>query len=135
MNFDNLYARALGEWPKEIRFGRLRHHNLSTQTYSTRELFLLCEKIIAPHLNSPDEILMANLHDAIYIVLHDVAGHCTSIKLEQLRKESVRSKFEERLSPDRITKELSWTDDDRKLVKKYFKEVRKAKSKKAAKRQ
>jgi hypothetical protein len=124
MNFDKLYARALSEWPKEIKFGQLRHYNVSNQTYSTRDLWLLCEEITERNFNSADEVLINHLHDAIYIILHDLAGHCTNIKMSQVRKESVRSKFETRLiSANRIAKKLKWTDDDRKLVSAYLKKA------------
>lgn len=125
-DFESLFLRALHDWPGEVNFGVLQRHDPLDERYTIEGLYFLCDKIAEPYLGSIDEILMRNLHDAIYIVLHSAAPYCSDIKVSQLRKETVQSHFERMLAPASISKKNGWTDYDRELVKIYFKETQKA---------
>ncbi len=123
-DFESLFRKALRDWPDKIRFGSLHREYPSDETYVVEDLYSLCDKAQQPYLGSTEEVLMRNMHDAIYSVLHDAAAHCSYIQLNQLRKDAVRENFELRLAPDRVSKENGWTSDDSKLVKTYFEATR-----------
>lgn len=122
-DFETLLHKALNEWPKEMSFDLLYQSNSSESRYSVKGLFELCEKITKPYLGTADEILMRNLHDAIYGVLHGLAAFCDRVNLKQLRKEAVQRDFENRLEYCQKQKNAGWTNEDRKLIGEYFKDT------------
>jgi len=119
--FTSLLRKALNDWPKEITFGPLYRSNFSERRYTVKKLFPLCEKIIKPYLGTSDEILMRNLHDAIFVALHSLAAFSERINLQQLRKEAVQREFEARLRHCYKQKDAGWTNEDKKRIREYFK--------------
>ncbi len=119
--FTILLRKALNDWPKEITFGSLYQSNSPENRYTVKKLFPLCEKIIKPYLGTGDEILMRNLHDAIFVVLHGLAAFCERVNLQQLRKEAVQQEFEARLRYCQNQKDAGWTKEDKRRIREYFK--------------
>lgn len=119
--FTSLLRKALNDWPKEITFGPLYRSKPSENRYTVKKLFPLCEKIIKPYLGTGDEILMRNLHDAIFVVLHNLAAFSARINLQQLRKEAIQQEFEARLRYCHKQKDAGWTKEDKRRIREYFK--------------
>ena len=71
---------------------------------------------------TPEEVIMRNLHDAIYEVLHGVAAYTTRVKMSELRPEAIRIRFERRLQKGMEMPEIGYSSEDIELVKKYFSE-------------
>ena len=122
-DFSTLLNKALDDWPKEINFGPLLHQTPGTSLYSVKGLYRLSDEISKPYLGASDEVLMRNIHDAIYEVLHDAAASCIRINLKQLRAETIQRSFESRLEYCLKQKNAGWTNNDKKLISKYFKDT------------
>jgi hypothetical protein len=139
-DFDTLFKKALKEYPPEIKFGPLIRYDKVQERYHTQNLYKFCDGLGLHYMGTYEEVLMRNIHDAIYIILRGAALYCTSLRTSQIRKETVQARFESRLAPEYISPENRYTDEDRRLVKLYFKQtkavqaaqkkIQKAKSKK-----
>lgn len=124
-DFNSLYSRALKEWPQKIEFGHLRNFD-KKNGYIVEGLFETYSEKETLYLGDPEEVLMRNLHDAIYCILYDTATYCSTINLDQLRKETVKSKFESLLDSSYIE---NYSDEDKALVKQYFDQTLKTQEK------
>jgi hypothetical protein len=110
--FEELYARAIGEWPKEIRLKVIP----SGRTYTVEGLTSLEDGIASEYMGHPQEVLYRTLHWTISKAIHEALATRVSIKLANLP--SLREKFAADL---KITLQSStWEDADRKVAKDYL---------------
>lgn len=140
--FKNLFARALKDWPQSLDlvletqefeeivptnegYDLVCYKNLpwdkSFKSYTVKDLYDFCENVGHKYIGHNEEILMRNLHDAIYYVLHNISKYFTHIEFKNLRPEIVQEKFEEGLKKGlEAPHELNWSERSIKLVQGYF---------------
>ena len=110
--FEELYARAIGEWPKEIRLKVIP----SGRTYTVGGLTSLEDGIASEYMGHPQEVLCRTLHWTISKAIHEALATRVSIKLANLH--SLREKFAADL---KVTLQSStWEDADRRVAKDYL---------------
>jgi hypothetical protein len=110
--FEELYARAIGEWPKEIRL----KVTPTGRTYTVEGLTSLEDGIASEYMGHPQEVLYRTLHWTISKAIHEALATRVSIKLAKLPP------LQERFAADlKITlKSSTWEDADRKVAKDYL---------------
>jgi hypothetical protein len=110
--FEELYARAIGEWPKEIRLKVIP----TGRTYTVHGLESLEDGIASAYMGHPQEVLYRTLHWTISKAIHEALATRVSVKLANLPP------LRERFAADlKITlKSSTWEDADRKLAKDYL---------------
>lgn len=94
LKFEILLARALKDWPSEVDLSILEKSGSDETRYTIKGLSDMENTIDERYYGAGDEILLRNLHSAIYTVLHKVAAHVTHVRLADLRLEAVRVSFE-----------------------------------------
>jgi hypothetical protein len=140
--FTNLYTKALKDWPESLDlkletqafdktvstdkgYDLVCYKNLpwdkSFDHYIVKDLYDLCENAEEKYFNSSEEILMRNLHMAIYYFIRKAAKYTTKFHLKDLRVESIQQDFDKRIK-DHLNKEdeKSWGTEAIQLVKDYF---------------
>lgn len=118
MQFDKLFKKALKDWPRKVLLKKIHYEG---EYYSVDKLFLHCEKVTKRYLGKPEEVIMRNLHDAIFVTLHSAAKYLLSVEISKLRRETIKNEFERRINLSWVSAEDGWTDEDRALVQQYFK--------------
>jgi hypothetical protein len=110
--FEQLYTRAIDEWPKEIRLKVIP----SGRTYSVEGLTSLEDGIASEYMGHPQEVLYRTLHWTISKAIHEALATRVSVKLANLPP------LQERFAADlKITLQSStWEDADRKVAKDYL---------------
>ena len=114
--FEELYSRALREWPAELRLPIREEPGL----HIVEGLTELERRISRPWVGHPEEVLMVNLHWAMAAAYHAAFKKQPSVKYEDLDVSRVRGKFEADLQSIQQGRTPSWTDDDRAIVARYF---------------
>ena len=110
--FEELYERAIGEWPKEIRLKVIP----SGRNYSVEGLTSLEDGIASEYMGHPQEVLYRTLHWTISKAIHQALATRVSIKLASLPP--LRERFASDL---KVTLQSStWEDSDRKVAKDYL---------------
>lgn len=125
--FKPLYERALKDLPEEIDFQGLISYTEDKTRYEVAGLKNIngsdYDEFANQYIGAVDEVLMRNMHDAICAALHAVAKFCTSIKLSNLREESVKEYFDNNLKIAMSRETLGWGESDKQLIDKYFKDT------------
>jgi hypothetical protein len=114
--FEELFARALREWPAELRLPIREEPGL----HIVEGLRELESKISKPWVGHPDEVLMVNLHWAMAAAYHAAFKKQPSVRHEDLDVSRVQEKFEADLKRIREGKIPTWTEDDRAIIARYF---------------
>ncbi|WP_153138729.1 hypothetical protein [Paraburkholderia agricolaris] len=122
LTFGDLFARALLEWPVEIDLGRLVRSAPASTSYTVRGLAEISDAIEARHIGTADEIIMRNLHYAIYRAVRDAAAYIVRIKMSDLRSDPIRYKFEEAIKDCMTNLDCGFLSIDIELGKRYFSE-------------
>ncbi|WP_157221517.1 hypothetical protein [Herbaspirillum sp. YR522] len=118
LKFNDLLVKAFLDWPQEIDLNPLVKGG--DERYSIKGLGQMSDAISKGYIGTSEEVMLRNLHDAIYEVLHGVAAYTTRIKISELRPEAIRIRFERRLQNALKMPELGYLSEDIKLVKRYF---------------
>ena len=117
--FENLFARALKDWPEEITFGKLIRYE--SPRFIIEGLGDLSDEIEHRYINHPEEIIMRNMHHCIYGELHDLAKKSLKEKMQDLNSEIVKKDFEDSLKYGLANPEnLNWSPRSIKMAKEYF---------------
>lgn len=119
-NFSDLLAKALLDWPDEIDLSPLMRSGNDPMRYSIQGLGQMSDSITERYIGTSEEVMLRNLHEAIYEVLHGAAAYTTRIRMSELRSEAIRSKFEKRLQNAMQIPELDYNPEDIQLIQKYF---------------
>lgn len=122
LNFNDLLNRAFLDWPSKINLSDLVKSGSESTRYSIKGLYEISEDVAARYIGTPEEVILRNLHDAIYEVLHGVSAYVTRIEMSELRREAIRSRFEARLHDGIKIPELNCSPEDIQLIKDYFSE-------------
>ncbi|KFX60639.1 hypothetical protein [Paraburkholderia fungorum] len=122
LRFNDLLARALLEWPDEIDLSTLLHRDAESGRYSVAGLYDTSDIREARYIGSDEEIVMRNLHNSIFGVLHDVAKYVTHTRLLYLRTEAVRLEFEGHLKACMEMPDLGYPPAAIELGRRYFAE-------------
>jgi hypothetical protein len=118
--FDDLLEKAISEWPEEIDLSVIKNADEELNRFTVAGLGPLAEKIESHHIGKPKEVIMRNLHQAIFSAAHDIARFCTKIKIENIRKEMIKIDFEDRLRDALTNQGLGWGKEDMELIQEYF---------------
>lgn len=116
--FPILFERALQDWPPIIEMRRLERAD--AENYSVLGLALQVDNIADSYIEDPEEIIMRNLHTAIFSSIHSAAKYSVLMEIRHLRSSAVRANFHERLRKAVCIKALKWTQADIALVDRYF---------------
>lgn len=116
--FPILFERALRDWPQIIELSQLELPD--TKHYSVLGLALQADNIADKYIGDPEEIILRNLHSAIFSSIHSAARYSVLIEIRYLRPSAVRANFHERLRKAVDISALNWTEADIALVHKYF---------------
>lgn len=142
LKFENLFKKALSEWPNELKLDLEdqilkemrptdKGYDLyiyetipwdgNREEYVVKDLYDLCEKIEDPHLDTEEEVIWRHVHDAISRVINELSLFTIHIILKNLRVELVKQEFEGLLkkileNPQRC----DWRPQDIDLIEKYF---------------
>jgi hypothetical protein len=112
MDFDQLYADALGAWPREV--------TLPVRSFVTGHLVDgltdLEHSIAAQWAGSPHEVLMVTLNWTILRAVHAEFATRQSVIMAELP--SVRERFEAELRL--LLQRPQWKESDRKIIREYF---------------
>lgn len=120
LNFSILLTRALLDWPKEIDLAALTRSSPDTTRYSIEGLYGMAEKVDERYYDTPEEIILRNMHGAIYEVLHAAGAYVTHVRISDLRSEAIRTSFERHLRECMSRPALEYTAEDIELGGKYF---------------
>lgn len=118
ISFENLYQRAIRDWPDIIDVSSLTWNKDSYQL--SKDAQDIVDSIEEKYIGCTDEILIHGLQITIFILVHKIALNCTVVRPSEIRKDVLKSKFEERLHEASNESNLGWTSDDYKLVQEYF---------------
>jgi len=113
LSFEVLFQRAIKQWPAEIDLSVL---DPLKESDAKRSLGRIADSLVEQW----EGVLIQGIHSAIHIVLHRVIPSCVAIKTSYLRKEAVRTVFEQRLAKSRMSETLNWSEDDKKVAAAYF---------------
>ena len=116
--FTELFQKALADWPECVDLSLLDYSKTPERRYSVKGLGELEDDISTRYIGMENEILMRNLHYVIFVTLHKLAPECKSLRMCDLREDTVKVRFEEWLR-----KSLNidgWAVDDVALVERYF---------------
>lgn len=120
LDFGHLFKEALKDWPAEIDVIELAVNKGNPIRYSIEGLYELYDDIASKYIGTSEEVMLRNLHDAIYEVLHTASAYITHIKMTELRPQPIRLVFERRITSVLEEKDLGWQIDDIDKVKLYF---------------
>lgn len=120
LDFYLIYEEALNDWPSEVDLTEIEYSDMSSSRYSVSGLGLLAEEIGENYIGTSKEVLMRNIHDSIFDVIHNVARFCNRLRLRDLRKETVKTIFEDRLKDALNMEDLGWEKVDKDLIRRYF---------------
>jgi hypothetical protein len=115
--FDALFERAAAEWPDEVFIENIDLRD-DKATFTTPHLYDLSELISHRYLKHSEEVIMRNLHDSIYGLLHSAARYCVTVRPRELRRSELREKFERRLRKTPVSD--GWPDEAMKLIADYL---------------
>jgi hypothetical protein len=124
LKFSDLLAKALSEWPTEIRLDPLRTYGPDSAGYTVIGLAEISDAIEAQHIGKADEIIMRNMHCVIYEVVHSVAAYVTRIKMSELRPAAVQEKLDRNVRDCMEMPDLGYPPTAIELGKRYFAENR-----------
>ncbi len=96
-DFSGLLSQALSEWPQSLDL-QIRYTQDDRQRYVVEGLGQLADSLGDSFIGRDDELIFRNLHWAINIAIHGLAKYTTTVRLADLRKESVQNIFEAKLS-------------------------------------
>jgi hypothetical protein len=122
LKFSDLLAKALLEWPTEIRLEPLRTYGSDSTRYTVDGLAEISDAIEAQHIGVADEIIMRNLHCVIYEVIHGAAAYTTRVKTCELRSTAIQSRLERNIKRCMDIPDLGYSLEDIELGKRYFAE-------------
>lgn len=120
MKFINLFRQALLDWPVEIDLTEIQHATPDLGRYIVKGLSDVSDEIEDKYIGSEMEVLLCNLHTAIYTVVLAAAKYVVSVEMSSIRPEAVRLVFERRLQYERSANDLNWQTEDYDLVDLYF---------------
>ena len=120
LNFNDLLSKAFFDWPDEVDLNPLLMGG--NGRYSIKGLGQMSDAISERYICTSEEIMLRNLHDAIYEVLHGVAAYTTRVKMSELRAEAIRIRFERRLRNAMEMSELGYSPEDIERARQYFSE-------------
>ena len=121
LNFNTLLRCALQEWPSKITLNlTLRNVGTVNERYSVNGLGDMEDEVSEKYLNAPDEVLMTNLHSAIFETIHALALFCKQVELKNIRGSEIKQRFERRLMSALNNDHLDWLPEDKLLINKYF---------------
>jgi hypothetical protein len=122
LKFNVLLRRALLEWPEVADLSVLVRHDPLSDRYSVKGLYDLSDAREAHYIGSTEEIIMRNLHNSIFGVLHEAALCVSRIRPADLREAAIRVRFEKHLKNCMEMPELRFLPADIELGKRYFAE-------------
>ena len=120
LSFDDLYKRALSDWPKALDLSELQHAELDLSRYTIKGLGGLSDDIEHKAIDTDLEVIFRELHMSIYSVIHSIAKFSREIKTSSIRPKAVQLVFEKCLKASSLRSDLNWNDEDYKLVESYF---------------
>lgn len=124
-NFDELIKIDFEDWPEKIVFGEIEldiHPSDNRNSYLVSgQLEQIWDDIDEKYSDHESSILISNMHDAIYIVVHGAARFINSLERENIRLPEVKYFFEKKILYALTCKDLDWTEKDLQQVYSYFK--------------
>jgi hypothetical protein len=120
LNFSLIFEHAISEWPVSIDVEALYYAKDKPQKYSVIGLGEMKDDICEKYLNTEYELLICNMHEAIFVTVRSLAELCTLININHIRKSVVKKKFEEKIRRAIEIPELNANSEDIALVKKYL---------------
>lgn len=118
LGFQYFFEKALKDWPEEVVFEKVIYY--SEERYSIEGLYDFSDALGNSYIGHPEEMIMGNLHDSLYIVLHKLGEYTTRVFLKDIRPEIVQRKLEVRLKSALDDPELGWSAEAIQLIKDYF---------------
>ncbi len=118
--FVNLLKQALDEFPEELLLVKTDQYGNFIDDSICEGIFDLKQELASKYFDKWNEILIANLLDAIFIVLRKLSLITKKIKLSDIREDAIKITYDKILRDTLIIADLGWTEDDKALVKKYF---------------
>lgn len=79
--FKGLFKKAIEDWPLEVDLSVIKYSDPFSVRYEVIGLGPLSDEIADNYIGTDQEIIMRNLHDAIFIVLHRVAPLCRALRV------------------------------------------------------
>lgn len=122
LKFHDLLLRALSEWPAEIDLVPLVRTNPTSLGYTVSGLGEMSDAIEAAHIGATDEIVMRNLHYAIYRAVHSVAAYIVHVRMSELRPDAIQRELEEAIKDCMEMADLGYSAAAIELGKRYFAE-------------
>lgn len=122
LKFHDLLFRALSEWPAEIDLVPLVRSVPPSSGYIVSGLGEMSDAIEAKHIGAADEIVMRNLHYAIYRAVHGVAAHIVRVRTSDLRSDAIQRELEEAITDCMEMADLGYSPEAIELGKRYFAE-------------
>ena len=120
LKFDDLFKRGREDWPAELDLSVLQQIEADLSRYTVKGLGQISDEISERYINDLDEIIMRNLHDAFFEVIHSSAKNILKLDSASIRPEAVRIIFERRLRSAVASKSLGWLPNEISLVESYF---------------
>ena len=117
-DFSSLCKSALTEWPETVNLLEVQY--LDGDRYSVLGLGRQLEEIEHRHIGSTDEVILRELHWAIYTVIHSLAKNLSELRPSAVRAEAVQRIFERRLQTAIASKDPAWNAGDFALAQAYL---------------
>lgn len=114
LNFNDILEEALHDWPAELD---LVIKSYSSGIYSVQSLDEIGDDISDKYIGSECEIIMRNVHDAIFSSIHEVARQLSRIVLADLRVEFIAEKLKTNLERSIAIDGLGWNEVDKDLAR------------------
>jgi GNAT superfamily N-acetyltransferase len=128
LKFETLFNNTISKLPEKISVLDLQiHPHEGRSRHSNPKMHDLLYEAGNSAVDQDEEIIISNLFEAIYSILHGAELFLSTLRPSELRAESVRSNFEKRLR--RALEDISlqdgpsgWSERNLKLARKYFEE-------------
>ncbi|MGV7207046.1 hypothetical protein ACLB1G_04225 [Oxalobacteraceae bacterium A2-2] len=118
LSFESLYELSIRHWPASIDTSKLLPGGEGR--YAIAGLGVITNGIEARYLGHPLEVLLREMHMAIYELLHKLARDLTEVRPSAIRGTAVKAIFDKRLRDALQTPELGWNHVDVRLVEEYL---------------
>jgi len=120
LDFENLFAQALTDWPAEIDLSVLERSAPDLSRYAVKGFGALSDEIENKYIGTKAEALIRTLHYAISEVIHAAAKSILKLETSAIRPQAVRLIFEKRLKDAAAASDLNWQPEDHALADAYF---------------
>ena len=107
--FVNLLKQALDEFPEELLLVKTDQYGNFIDDSICEGIFDLKQELASKYFDKWNEILIANLLDAIFIVLRKLSLITKKIKLSDIREDVIKITYDKILRDTLIIADLGWT--------------------------